>query len=312
MSDRNLTPVVYLSGGLGNQLFQLAMGIHFRSKILFVNTSQIRGSYELHELIIFLSQRKGMKIIEDHTSPSAFFIKKHNLILRSSQWSGKSVRLDFALNLLIRAIYLFQLKSTTKIFTQHSNFGAFENANWTFDVIGYFQSELYASVLKDDLNEFLDKTYGSIQKPQEMDRNSNLMVHIRRGDYISENKIGMLSLDYFINSLNEIQKSFSWSHLNLFSNGNIEIEKLRGIPGVGIVSEIDAPSAMELLAKMRNARYFMISNSTLSWWAAFLCQLSDKQVFAPEPWFRSLPEPVKLVPSRWDRFPALWSRRKDS
>jgi hypothetical protein len=293
---------------LGNQLFQLATGIQFNSKVLVVNTSQVRGDFELQEFLNFLSRKREIQIIQDHTAPSKSFIKRHNLVLRTTQWLGRSFFQDFVVRLLIRSMNFFSLSTSRKLYTQQANFSTFRNGNIKFDIVGYFQIEAAARLLRDDLNDFLNLTYSFAQNMQEIEFESELTLHIRRGDYASEQKIGMLSLTYFVNSLTKIAKEKRLSKIQLFSNEKIDIRQLKGIPGVGVISEIDANSAMELLAKMRNAHFFLISNSTLSWWAAFLCELPNKEVFAPYPWFERLPEPVNFIPNDWNRLSAIWSR----
>jgi|694.fasta_scaffold122687_3 hypothetical protein len=304
--------ILYLSGGLGNQLFQLATGIHFNSKVLVVNTSQVRGEFELQEFLKFLSRKRGIQIIQDHTTPSKCFIKRHNIVLRTTQWLGRSFFQDFAVHLLIKSMNLFSQSTSRKLYTQQANFSTFRNGNIKFDIVGYFQSEATASLLRDDLNDYLNLTYSFAQDMQEIEAQSEMTLHIRRGDYASEEKIGMLSLTYFVNSLTKITKGKRLSKIKLFSNGKIDIRQLKSIPGVGVISEIDADCAMELLAKMRNAHFFLISNSTLSWWAAFLCELPNKEVFAPYPWFERLAEPVNLIPKGWIRLPAIWSQGNET
>jgi hypothetical protein len=308
MLNSQCQPKLYLSGGLGNQLFQLATGIQFNSKVLVVNTSQVRGDFELQEFLNFLSRKREIQIIQDHTAPSKSFIKRHNLVLRTTQWLGRSFFQDFVVRLLISSMNFFSLSTSRKLYTQQANFSTFRNGNIKFDIVGYFQIESAARLLRDDLNDFLNLTYSFAQNMQEIEFESELTLHIRRGDYASEQKIGMLSLTYFVNSLTKIAKEKRLSKIQLFSNEKIDIRQLKGIPGVGVISEIGANSAMELLAKMRNAHFFLISNSTLSWWAAFLCELPNKEVFAPYPWFERLPEPVNFIPNDWNRLSAIWSR----
>ena len=51
MRNGNSVPTVYLSGGLGNQLFQIAGGLQFKPKKIVINTSQINGNFDLSEFL---------------------------------------------------------------------------------------------------------------------------------------------------------------------------------------------------------------------------------------------------------------------
>ena len=57
--------------------------------------------------------------------------------------------------------------------------------------------------------------------------------------------------------------------------------------------------ALENMIVMSCAENFIISNSTYSWWAAFLSLGSNPKVYAPVPWFHDLEVPVGLIPTNW-------------
>jgi hypothetical protein len=167
-------------------------------------------------------------------------------------------------------------------------------------------------VIRNELRDYLDFHFRGHSDASEENLENGLMLHIRRGDYVSENRIGMLSLDYFDNALTEILENHSISKLNFFSNGDLKPTVFNSTATVQEISQPVTHSALELLAKMRSGRFFLISNSTLSWWAAYLNTNSEKQVFAPAPWFRTLAEPLNLIPAGWIRLPAIWSQGNES
>lgn len=312
MRNGNSVPTVYLSGGLGNQLFQIAGGLQFKPKKIVINTSQINGNFDLSEFLQFVARNEGLQVIEDSTSPSAFFIKAHNFILRSTRWLGESNPQNFIVKQMSRALYCLCTLSLTDVYTNQLDFDKFVSKNSDFNVIGYFQAEEVADVIKSDLSAYLDFRFGSQLDPLAKNSDDALMLHVRRGDYVSENQIGMLSLDYFETSLDAILEAFSISKINFFSNGELRPTDFNSIARVQEITQPGAQSAIELLAKMRCGRIFLISNSTLSWWAAYLSTNSNKQVFIPMPWFRMLAEPVNLIPKSWIRLPAIWSQGNES
>jgi hypothetical protein len=312
MSNRDCVPTVYLSGGLGNQLFQIASGLQFKSKKIVINTSQINGKFDLSGFLQFIAKKHSLQVVEESTSPSSLFVKAHNFALRSTQWVGKSAVQNFMVKCLARGFYCFCTLSLRGLYTNQVNFDKFVSKHSKFDVVGYFQTEKVAEVIKNELRDYLDFHFRGQSDASEKNLENVLMLHIRRGDYVSENRIGMLSLDYFDSALTEILKTHSISKLNFFSNGDLRPTVFNSTATVQEISQPVTHTALELLAKMRSGRFFLISNSTLSWWAAYLSTNSEKQVFAPTPWFRTLPEPVNLIPKGWIRLPAIWSQGNET
>ena len=89
MINRQKT-TVYLSGGMGNQLFQSAAGIRFGSSNLVFNISQLKNVFVLREFLLLLEGEKGITVKIQEKSPNFLFRKSHNLSLRSSQISNSN------------------------------------------------------------------------------------------------------------------------------------------------------------------------------------------------------------------------------
>ncbi len=313
MSKKIAYPVVFLSGGLGNQLFQIASGLQLKSSKIIFNVSQIRGKFELSEFLGYLAQSRGIQVEVDTTNPGKLFLATHNYILRSTQWkkslSLKKVPVDIAR-------YAMGLRNPHGLPVFVSDDSHLRDVvrkkgiKGNLYIVGYFQTKEVAQEIVAELALHLD-SISPKAKRKNMEQESVVIVHIRRGDYSGEEKIGMLSLSYFQNAIKEIENDYTNLDIKLFSNGSIDLEAL-GVPhGFQSFTFVDSNSALDLLNKMRVGKIFIISNSTLSWWAAYLCSNPEKRVLCPDPWFRNLPKPVNLCPTTWEAFPAIWSEENE-
>jgi hypothetical protein len=309
MSKKLTHPVVYLSGGLGNQLFQVASGLQLKSERITFNVSQIRGNFELNDFLGYLAQNRGIQVDVDTANPGKFFIATHNYILRSSQWKKSFFPKKLPIDIARFAMGIRNSFESPMFITDEPQIGDLikgkgSEANLYF--VGYFQTKEVAHEIVTELAWYLDSvsrdTVGNSQ-----DQESIVIVHVRRGDYSSEDKIGMLSLSYFQNAIREITNDYKDLDVKVFSNGHVDLEALAIPHSIRGLTFVDSNSALDLLNKMRDGKIFIISNSTLSWWAAYLCSNPEKRVLYPDPWFRNLPKPVNLCPKTWEAFPAIWS-----
>lgn len=309
MAISTANPIVYLSGGLGNQLFQLASGMQLNSKTLTVNISQIRGRFELYEFLNYLANKRGIQIDVETATPTRFFIAAHNYILKSTRWK-KSVW--FKRLPIYFASFVMRLRSpsgSSKFVTDYSRIGNSQGRvenNAQIHLVGYFQTQEVAKEISKELEDYLDSILLETDKKKGK-QDSIAIVHVRRGDYSSEEKIGMLSLLYFKSAIIDVASAHKNLDVKLFSNGDLDLGKLATSSKIQGISLVDSDLAVDLLNRMRDGRIFIISNSTLSWWAAYLCANPNKLVFYPDPWFRNLPRPVNLCPETWEAFPAIWS-----
>ena len=290
-----------LKGGLGNQLFQYAAGAFLIEK--------------LDKKIIFKSSNPRMYKINQGTDLSEFSLKYE---IEPSDTIMPSWRL-----LLLRVIR--KLMKWYFRFSSRGNFlfKFYESPVTGFDfnlekirnvekISGYFQSYLYVDAIKKDfrsqltlqkeskiLNSFL--SLASVENP--------LMIHVRGGDFKNHlNSSGLLSFQYFQKALEIGTMIREPSHIWFFSNDEehcddlvkkLEIKNCRKIyPSSGL-------SPAETLVLMSNGSGIIISNSTFSWWAAYLSR-GTEFVIAPDKWFRNMKDPVHLIPSSWIKAPTTW------
>ena len=133
-----------------------------------------------------------------------------------------------------------------------------------------------------------------------------LVVHIRRGDYLLNPQLGLLSKRYYSENIARALKESRAKSIWLFSNG-LE-SPLEFIPeqfrSQTRVMNFDNITDLESLEIMKLGHAFLIANSSFSWWAAYLSNADSKNIYAPEPWFSGLPTPAELFPRDWRRLRA--------
>jgi Glycosyl transferase family 11 len=130
-------------------------------------------------------------------------------------------------------------------------------------------------------------------------------IHIRRGDYLKTgNFFPTCPIHYFESCMDEVRQKFPDTQFLVFtddpewSHGHFD-----GLENIHIVSEQVANTVereMSEFVVMTSCDSFIISNSTFSWWAAFLSQ-SD-HVFVPSRWYNeelSHLDATKFLPLQW-------------
>jgi hypothetical protein len=180
-----------------------------------------------------------------------------------------------------------------------------ENVNSNKILIGYFQTFLHITRINHEkfvsFPSLVDKKVSDYKALAVFER--PLIIHVRLGDYRYENEIGILSFSYYESCLNESWNSNSFGKIWLFSDEpQNALEKLpsnmhrhiRIIDSVGL-------SSAETLQVMTYGSGYIIGNSTFSWWGAYLRENQAAIVYCPQPWFKNMDEPKKIVPDQWKR-----------
>ena len=308
---RNQEVLIVPNGGLGNQLFQVAAGLYL-SEDNRLSLIQNLGNPRLSS--------KSMPVVCDFHSPYIevsqdfqwrFFRKISNFLLSFGQNSQRSKKMPMFLKLagMIMSLLLSATKLTL-IGVQVSvglGFSSIKKRKRTSLLIGYFQTYKFASrpnvfpkliaiqpgSIGPDL--FAYKELAIEEKP--------LMVHVRLGDYLAEKKFGILPKSYFHEAIETFVEKNSAIKIWVFSD-DVEMAKsyfdsemqeaIRWIP------EIDT-SPVNTLELMRHGSGYVISNSTFSWWGAFLSYDRKARVIAPYPWFAHMESPTDLIPPTWEK-----------
>ena len=303
-----------LTGGLGNQLFQLSAGVNAAQ----LNDSDLRVEWVLGKPRLDQNGKPEISnfflpsnVTFRKASKSSFFLSKvtgYNLRARlMPSWIEKSQLFNFFLKIITNIIFSLYFRCKCNVLSS-KNIGFYPYKIKKFRhyfLIGYFQSYIYAETLKSiNAIQSIKYKYKSVKLDELFDLavvENPLIVHIRLGDYRTEHRIGLLSQLYYSKGIKSQWNSGKYNKIWVFSD---EIENCKHyIPDEYIdlvrwIGEVDN-SASATLEAMRYGKGYIIGNSSFSWWGAYLSYTINPQVIHPYPWFSQQEDPNDLIPSDW-------------
>src|ERR1700722_14898118 len=272
--------VVRLTGGLGNQIFTVAAGL---------------GISRLHNLPLVLDA-------------SALAVRGE---IRSEGLSCYNLPFE-------RIVGVARRSGTVELVVQGSRtiLPSFEEDGYRFDprlvercvdggyIKGYFQSSKYFDAVKQEVvSLFRDKVIheagGAALKKRILECNS-VGVHVRRGDYLKTPAYefhGLCETDYFRRAIEIMRKRQADPTFFVFSDDPDWCSEPFNEPDVVVASGTRTPNAdLDLLA---SCKHHILSNSSFSWWGAYLAERPEQAVIAPAPWYTRVPLAPDLIPANW-------------
>lgn len=160
---------------------------------------------------------------------------------------------------------------------------------------GYFQSYKYFKEFEQEILK--DFTFNSfilnkcIKKISEY--NNSVSIHVRRGDYVKHPGYWTVTPEYIQETLNYFTDQ-EYTFL-IFSD---DIDWCKQVFPEGVVF-IEGNSQFEDLCLMSLCDHNIISNSTFSWWGAYLNKNKNKKIIAPSNWFIPSKPLTDLYPNNW-------------
>lgn len=299
--------IFVLTGGLGNQLFQLN----------FVNYLQRTQQIEV-SLDTSLGRPRSKNLFPDSFDfglPCEVLPNKYSSIASKSigfmlrvGYAPKSIektRIFKVLATIAASIILsFHFRKLMVVVTPN-DLGFDQNFQPRFKRIvtmGYFQSYKYSEKTSEVHSFRRVPESQQISKYRELAQLERpLIIHVRRGDYGNEDNFGMLGPNYYSDAINKIESILPNGKIWLFSD---EPEKALSLFStaqrnkIRVIEEVDDfPS--HTLEVMRFGSSYIIANSTFSWWAARSAYSSSPPVVAPLTWFKGMNSPKDLTPASW-------------
>jgi hypothetical protein len=297
--------IVQLLGGLGNQMFQYAAGSALAERLgrrVLIDTGLLRdhalGRHSVNrpfDLDLF-----SQECIE---APRLSRLR-HNAHGLGLGWRS--------ISRVLRVIAPLEIPSER--FIAWKNFVKDENFSRPIYLEGLWQSWRYFAGYEQSIRnafEFRQELPpGAHALVAQLNRDSAVAIHVRRGDYVSNPKdaatMGFVGLEYYSRAVEVACSSMAapphffifsddldWCRINFgWLPGPVSYVEQNGFVGRPI-HHLD----FQLLSQ---ARRFILSNSTFAWWAAWLAEPPDKQVLAPKAWFRDTSiDSSDLCPPEW-------------
>ena len=302
MNNRRLV-VSRLSGGLGNQLFQYAVGRHLallNQACLKLDpsglTDHIPREYRLHHFdiageIAKPSDLRAFKLLRKFKSARfRFSASKPNSIKIGSNSYIQNHSLSFDPDVL---------GERGKIYLH-----------------GYWQSERYFSSISDliarDLRVVTPPSLANKALGQEIKGATSVSIHVRLKDYFSDEATrrvhGVITKEYYQRAIRHVLSRIADPHFFVFSDEPERASDLIPLREERMthVTANDAVSDYEDFRLMSLCRHHVIANSTFSWWAAWAGNRRNGGiVVAPSPWFATGTRAFgEIVPASWTRIPA--------
>jgi len=310
-NKKNLSLTLPLTGGLGNQLFQLAAALDCREgREIFLDMSIGKPrsnslgmpeltSFKLPPYVQFEKKLHGNWLLR---KSSGFMLRRGLSPSKKESDSLLTKLLKFSWRLIVSGSFRKNIRPISG-----EGIGYFEipKLRGNLLIYGYFQSYRWGELVRSEMQS-LKPSFGldvieefrhlaEIEKP--------LIVHIRLGDYRNEPQFGTLPKGYYNAALQELWTTGKYSKIWIFSD---EPEFAKEYFDEDLVLQIrwipeQLESAALTLEIMRMGCAYIIGNSSYSWWAAYLSYTPNPPVIAPEPWFLGLTNPIDLIPSNWRR-----------
>lgn len=276
-------------GGLGNQLFQVALSLELSttfSERVQIDTwrHSLRGARKLevpcHDL--------GIQVVESRPT----FLTSNGLLGKV----GRTIRNQVATGLYVESGYDFD---PSVFYEPHK-----------FRFTGYFQSWKYSidsirliSQVFDDYR--CNSKWVNVHGQHLEDKGPWFAVHVRMGDYLTsqgQRNHGSIPLDYYKMAFELASRECPLARPVIFSDDPDLAHRLLEVtpPGVEMFRPEHSGTALENLLLMSSASAIVTANSSFSWWAARLGELKGRSIYAPSTWYPPpVGTPADLIPASW-------------
>jgi hypothetical protein len=285
--------VVRLKGGLGNQMFQYALG----------RTLQHRRGDELRLDVTYLLGDSVFK-----------WAVPREYDLDVFQIQPAFAYIPRLLRRATRRLREGEAVPKRQTFVEETEFGFqpgildLTAPNLYLD--GYWQSESYFAEIQDQIRGAFQFRAPLSPAGREMAQRiaslNSVCVNVRRGDYItsesSRNALGFVGEDYYRRGIDWIKANVQDPLLVVNSDDMPWCrERLKfDLPTIYLDEVYAGWKFEEQLQLMTMCKHFLIPNSTFAWWAAWLARYDRKLVAAPRKWFCNPSISSKdLIPPSW-------------
>ncbi len=297
--------IVRTNGGLGNQMFQYAMGLAIseRNKSdLLLDTSDLKSTKkeETRREFLLLNFNVSIRIAtgEDFSRIKIPSTENSDLL---SKIMRKIFRITESFKPLDQRKFIVEpyFEFCPEILNIEDN----------CYLSGVWQSAKYFKSIESMVREsFTLKNSPSMKTKDWVEKVSvcnSVSIHIRRGDYVHSQKTnrlhGVCSLDYYNQAVDFICNKVDNPIFFIFSDDIDWVKKnLKINSPLFYISDKNIPDYEELII-MSNCKNNITANSSFSWWGAWLNRNASKIIIVPKQWFNesSHISTRDLIPKEW-------------
>jgi len=286
--------IINLKGGLGNQMFQYALG----RKMSLKNEDELK----LDVYGLEVANKVG-----DIYRP--FDLGEFNI--QNIHASAEEIKkLKYPLGIFSKLMRRFRFKVLKKT---HGGWEP-EILEQTEDMYldGFWQSPKYFEDIREEiLKDFSLKSPLSpnfLSWTSKIQETNSVALHVRRSDYASNPRVlkefGVCSANYYSTAITYLKKHTNSASFFIFSDDIEWVKKNLTLPDNSIFVSDKTLTTTEELILMSKCSHNIIANSSFSWWSAWLNTNERKIVIAPIPWFNTKKHIYKdLIPDLWISLP---------
>lgn len=258
-----------LIGGLGNMMFQIA------------TMESLAKDYGLE--VNYLEVNSHLQGMKQFKRTSTYNPLEYLNIFKNFNWPSK---INYCANETIQVPFCY-----IDLFPKDND------CYW-----GYFQSEKYFKHNREHILNLFEPTnevMGQVNKYFPLLKNKiTCAIHVRRGDYLKNSNVHYVQdMEYFSNAAIEIGEVDRYI---IFSDDMTWCKKMflndRYFFNKNIIFIEGEKDYVELFL-MSKCTHHIISNSSFSWWGAWLNKNENKKVVAPKKWWSGYGDDI--VPENW-------------
>lgn len=266
----------YVAGGLGNQLFIMAAAweqAHRLKVPLYLDSSHYPAAQ-------FRSYG-----LSNFDSP-AIHLKEHGPWTSLRLPGGRTLPFPRKFNPIRQRLYF------EKSISNYSP--EIDSLNPGTTMFGYFQSPHYFRNIESQLNKALTEAPLSLIEQEAIAMSAadpRITLHLRRGDFLAlkANTQVITSVNYAKNAIESITRLGIPPKVRVFTDSpELVLEELKELDmDIQLIKDPELYSPLATMRIMSEGTAMVMSNSSFSWWAAWLMQQKKQPhtaIVAPRPW----------------------------
>lgn len=155
----------------------------------------------------------------------------------------------------------------------------FEN-NKNYYMCGYFESYKYFDKYNEDIIKQFEPTYRINDKTkkffEQIKSENSVSLHIRRGDFKSIGRT--INIDYYKDQMRQMRESLENPTFYLATTDDSVIEEFKNEKDVILIDTKGENKDLNDWLCLKYCHHHIITNSTYSWWAAYLSDNKNKSI----------------------------------